>query len=141
MDSSWKYVIWDSLFSNINIVCCTGLSHFRYAQLFATLWTVAHQALLSMDFSRQEHWSGLPCPPPGIFLTQGWNSCLSSLLHYQVGSLSLMPPGKSIEITCDPAIPLPRIYPTRVKIYIHKINLSKNKLSFRPIMQANAINS
>ena len=33
--------------------------------LFATLWTVARQAHLSMEFSRQEYWSGLPCPPPG----------------------------------------------------------------------------
>ena len=32
---------------------------------FATLWTVAHQASLSMRFSRQEYWSGLPCPPSG----------------------------------------------------------------------------
>ena len=31
----------------------------------ATLWTVAHQAPLSMGFSRQEYWSGLPCPSPG----------------------------------------------------------------------------
>ena len=30
-----------------------------------TLWAVACQAPLSMGFSRQEHWSGLPCPPPG----------------------------------------------------------------------------
>ena len=34
-------------------------------QLFATPWTVAYQAPLSMGFSRQECWSGLPCPPPG----------------------------------------------------------------------------
>ena len=34
-------------------------------QLCATPWTVAHQAPLSMGFSRQESWSGLPCPPPG----------------------------------------------------------------------------
>ena len=33
-------------------------------QLFVTLWTAAHQAPLSMGFSRQENWSGLPCPPP-----------------------------------------------------------------------------
>ena len=33
-------------------------------QLFATLWTAARQAPLSMRFSRQEHWSGLLCPPP-----------------------------------------------------------------------------
>ena len=41
------------------------LSRFSRAQLFVTLWTVAHQAPLSMGFSRQEYWSGLPCPPPG----------------------------------------------------------------------------
>ena len=34
-------------------------------QLFVTLWTVAHQAPVSSEFSRQEYWSGLPCPPPG----------------------------------------------------------------------------
>ena len=37
----------------------------RHHRLFATLWTVAHQAPLSMGFSRQEYWSGLPFPPPG----------------------------------------------------------------------------
>ena len=31
----------------------------------ATLWTIDHQAPLSMVFFRQEYWSGLPCPPPG----------------------------------------------------------------------------
>ena len=41
------------------------LSHFSCAQLFATLWNVACQAPLSMVFSRQEYWSGLPCPPLG----------------------------------------------------------------------------
>ena len=35
-------------------------------QLFATSWTVARQAPLSMGFSRQEYWSGLPFPSPGI---------------------------------------------------------------------------
>ena len=34
------------------------------AQLFETLWTVAYQALLSMGFSRQEYWIGLPFPSP-----------------------------------------------------------------------------
>ena len=41
------------------------VSCFSYVRLFVTLWTVAHQAPLSMGFSRQEYWSGLPCPPPG----------------------------------------------------------------------------
>ena len=41
------------------------LSCFSCVQLFATLWTVAHQAPLSVKFSRQEYWNGLPYPPPG----------------------------------------------------------------------------
>ena len=41
------------------------LSPFSCVQLLVTLWTVAHQAPLSMGFSRQEYWSGWPCPPPG----------------------------------------------------------------------------
>ena len=40
------------------------LSHFSSVRLCETLWTVAHQAPLSIGFSRQEHWSGLLCPPP-----------------------------------------------------------------------------
>ena len=36
-----------------------------HVRLFATLWTMAHQAPLSKGFSRQEYGSGLPCPPPG----------------------------------------------------------------------------
>ena len=38
-----------------------------HVQLFVILWTIAQQAPLSMGFSRQEYWSGLPCPPPGDF--------------------------------------------------------------------------
>ena len=41
------------------------LSHFSRVLLFSTLWTVAHQTPLSVGFSRQEYWHGLPCPPPG----------------------------------------------------------------------------
>ena len=45
--------------------CVCMLSRFSHVRLFATSWTVALQAPLSVGFSRQEHWSGLPCPPPG----------------------------------------------------------------------------
>ena len=45
---SWKYA---------KILC-------NRIQLFTTPWTVAHQAPLSVGFSKQEYWSGLPCPPP-----------------------------------------------------------------------------
>ena len=54
---------WLSNFNHIMCVCM--LSHFRHVRLFATPWTVAHPATLFMGFSRQEYWSGLPCPPPG----------------------------------------------------------------------------
>ena len=40
------------------------LSRFSCVQLFATPWTIAYQVSLSMGFSRQEYWSGLPFPPP-----------------------------------------------------------------------------
>ena len=42
-----------------------GRLSFNRVRLFATPWTVAHQAPLSMGFSRQEYWSGLPFPSPG----------------------------------------------------------------------------
>ena len=41
------------------------LSCFSRVRLFVTQWTVAHQAPLSMEYSRQEYWSGLPFPSPG----------------------------------------------------------------------------
>ena len=46
-----------------SVVFCV-LSRFSHVWLFETLWTVAHQAPLSMGFFRQEYQSGLPCPPP-----------------------------------------------------------------------------
>ena len=47
------------------------LSRFSHIQLFATLWTVVHQTSLSMGFSRQEYWSGFPCPPLGYLPDPG----------------------------------------------------------------------
>ena len=46
-------------------MCACMLTCFSCVWLSATLWSVAHQAPLSMGFSRQEYWSGLPCLPPG----------------------------------------------------------------------------
>ena len=46
-------------------ITCTVLSHSVVSDsLDCRPWTVDHQAPLSMEFSRQEYWSGLPCPPP-----------------------------------------------------------------------------
>ena len=53
-----------TLYPVLSIHVCV-LSLFNCVQLFVTPWTVAQQAPLSMGFSRQEYWSGWPCPPPG----------------------------------------------------------------------------
>ena len=65
------------------------LSHCSCVWLFVTPWTVAHQAPLSMGFSRQESWNGLPCSPPGDLHNSGtgwvfYISCISRwVLYYQ----------------------------------------------------------
>ena len=60
-----------------------SLSH---VQLFATPWTVTHQAPPSMGFSRQEHWSGLPFPSPGDLPDPGTEPAFSA---WQANSLPL----------------------------------------------------
>ena len=70
-------------------------SCFSHVQFFASLWTVAHQALLSMGFSRQEYWSALPCPSPWDLLNPGFKPACSisvSCIGRPVGSLPLAPP-------------------------------------------------
>ena len=47
------------------LLFCRPAQSLSSVWLIASLWTVAHEAPLSMGFSRQESWSGLPCPPPG----------------------------------------------------------------------------
>ena len=62
--------IWHTFFENW--LCCRPfvgacvLRRFRHVQLFASLCPIAHQTPLSMGFSRQEYWSGMPCPPWGL---------------------------------------------------------------------------
>ena len=65
--------------------CLLLFSRSVMSSCFTTQWTVAHQAPLSMGFSRQEYWSGLPCPA-GSGRSHGTNL---SLLHWQGHSLSL----------------------------------------------------
>ena len=66
-------------FPSKNIACT--LSHLSHVQLFETPWTTAHQAPLSMGFSRQEYWSGLPFPTVQI------NSLSHFSLYLMVGFL------------------------------------------------------
>ena len=59
--SFWKYF---DLCYELNVCVCV-LSRFSHVQVFATLWTITCQVLLSMGLSRGEYWSGWPCLPPG----------------------------------------------------------------------------
>ena len=56
------------------------------------------QVLLSMGFSRQEYWSGFPSPPPGDLLHAGIEPASVMSSHWQADSLSLVPPGKLIQM-------------------------------------------
>ena len=69
-------------------LCKCILSHFSHVQFFETgactctvHRTVVHQAPLSMEFSRYEYWSGLPCPPPGYLPNRGIEPASPWLLH------------------------------------------------------------
>ena len=74
------------------------LSRFSRLRLHATLWTIAHQAPLSVRFSRQEYRSGLLCPPPGDFPNPGIKSVSLMSPVLAAGSLPLAPPGKPLYI-------------------------------------------
>ena len=59
-----KFQIFSKLFLTDDCDTCV-LGSFIFVQLFATQWTVTCQAPLFIGFSKQEYWSGFPCPPPG----------------------------------------------------------------------------
>ena len=74
------------------------LSCFSHVQVFVTLWTVTHQAPLSMGFCRQSTGVSYHAVLQGIFLMQGSNLSLLRLFHWQADSLPLAPPGKPVNI-------------------------------------------
>ena len=76
-------------------MCLCMLSHVSHVWLFAALWIAALQVPLSMGFSRQEYWSGLPCPSPGDLPHPGIKP--RSLASW-ADSLLSEPPGKPKEL-------------------------------------------
>ena len=56
---------YSAMFISVCVCVCVCVCVLSHVQLFATPWIVAYQAPLSMGFSRQEYWSGLPFPSPG----------------------------------------------------------------------------
>ena len=95
------------------------LGSFSHVWLFATLWTVAHQAPLSIGFSRQEYQSGLLCPPPGDSPNPGikpasfrspalsglfFTTCTTWEAHIIYGSVSMLIPDSQF------TMPLPQLF-------------------------------
>ena len=91
---------------------------FGHVQLFATPWTTTHKAPLSMEFFRQEYWSGCHFLLQGIFPIQELNPHLQGLLHWQVGFLPRShlggPPTKSRNIL----LKISRLYSLKIVNFI-----------------------
>ena len=100
---------------------CAGMYMFSHVQLFATPWTVACQAPLSMGLSRQEYRSRLAFPPardlpnPGIKVTASVSPALASRFF------TTEPPGKPFTLLCSQDHhPFPELfYLARVKLCTH----------------------
>jgi len=61
------WINWETEINIHTLLLLLLLSRFSRVQLCATPWTAAYQAPLSMGFSRQEYWSGVPLPSPNIY--------------------------------------------------------------------------
>ena len=89
--SSAPCIFAENQLASCRLACHASVCLPSCAWLFETPWSVATQAPLSMEFSRQEHCSGLPCPPPGNLPNRGFELKSPAL---QVDSLPTEPPGK-----------------------------------------------
>ena len=76
---------------HMSLLCCAALDHSVTSNSLSPHGLVAHQASLSMGFSRQEYWSALPCHSPGDLPNLGIEPRSPTL---QVDSLPSEPPGK-----------------------------------------------
>ena len=119
--STINSIVWDTDNRSVTSPCSNSylpqvkvkvksLSHVR---LFATPWTVGRQAPLSMGFSRQEYWSGLPFPSPGDLPDPGIES---GSLALQADTLTSEPPGKPLNSPINHNTQSPKTS-TRVKAY------------------------
>ena len=92
--------------------------------LFATPLTIAHQTPLTMGFSRQEYWSGLPCPPPGDLPNPGTKPRSPTL---QADSLLTESSGKTTWFlsTCKNEIRVDETHSNNVVTYLHLSKLIK----------------
>ena len=121
------------------ILCACVLNHFSYVWLFATSWTVAHQAPLCMRFPRQEYWNGLLFPSPEDLPDPGIEPRSPTLLAF---SLPSEPPAKpswfssvqfssvaqSCPTLCDPmnrstpGLPVHHQLPEFTQTHVHQVS-------------------
>ena len=86
------------------------LSH---AQLFVTLWTVTYLAALSVGFSRQEYWSGLPFPSPGDLPNPGMEAGSPALQADALPSEPLGKPSLSLQFSSGQSLTLVQLFATQ----------------------------
>ena len=92
------------------VLCCA--ESLSCVQLFGIPWTVASQAPLSMRISRQECWSGLPCPPPHVLLTSLIDIDLSEVHIGLKGARSSLPHPQNVKGRFShPPVPIPAHLP------------------------------
>ena len=82
----------------ILLICLSEVKSLSCVRLFASPWTVAHQAPPPMGFSRQEYWSGLPFPSPGDLPDPGIKPRSPAL---QADALTSEPPEKPGTVKMD----------------------------------------
>ena len=96
-----SYINWSLPYhSNVWLILWTWAVLMRYNSIYCltleTPWTIAHQAPLSMESSRQEYWSGLPFPTPGDLLDLGIKSASPVSPALAHGFFTTEPPGKPL---------------------------------------------
>ena len=108
-----KRVFVRNLMSRINKILhdVSLLSNFSCVWIFVSLWTVAFQAPLSLGFSRQEYWSGLPFPPPGDLTYPGIKPMSLTFLALQADFLHWKILGSYLNV---------RKFTLKVKYFVHK---------------------
>ena len=108
-----------SIFSmSVSLFHACVLSHFSHVRLFVTLRI--HQAPLSMGFSRQEYWSGLPCPPLGDLLFYKQVHFRIGIFKRQKKMVSQVIIYKS-NITVTKTKESNKIVKSKIKIFLHQV--------------------
>ena len=129
--------IWSCLLSQHMCVCvytcshaCADTSMLIHVQIFVTLRPVAHQSPLSMGFSLQEYWSGLPFPPPRNLPYSGIKLTFRVSPELVDGFFTTEPPGKPY-FNIILSLPIQVIF---IKLELHLLP-TKKKLDIRQTLE------